>query len=254
MKEFNMRRHFQSKHQEKYAQLEGEVRAESFSKLQNQITSQRTLFSKLMNENESLTKASYRVAYVLAKSGNPLTDGEVVKECLLEVSEELCPEKSNQFKNVALGANTIARRVANMGENIVTQIAKIASKFRYFSIAMDESQDICSTSQLLVFIRGVDEDMNITQELASLHSMHGTVTREDIFNELQKTFADYNLDWTNLSCLTVDGGKNMKGIKKGLVGQVKQMCNEKNISYPIFLHCIIHRKLCVLNMWILAVY
>ena len=27
MKEFNMRRHFQSKHQEKYAQLEGEVKS-----------------------------------------------------------------------------------------------------------------------------------------------------------------------------------------------------------------------------------
>ena len=74
-----------------------------------------------MNENESLTKVSYRVAYILAKSGKPFTDGEVVKECLLEVSEELCPEKSNQFKSVALGANTIARRVANMGENIVIQ-------------------------------------------------------------------------------------------------------------------------------------
>ena len=97
-----------------------------------------------MNENESLIKASYRVTYVLAKSGKPFTNGEVVKECLLEASEELCPEKSNQFKNVALGANTIARRVANMGENIVTQIVKNASKFRYFSIAMDESQDICS--------------------------------------------------------------------------------------------------------------
>ena len=124
-----------------------------------------------MNESETLTKASYRVAYVLAESDKPFTDGEVAKECLLEVSEERCPEKSNQFKNVALGANTIARRVANMGENIVTQTVKNASKFHYFSIAIDESQDICSTSQLLVFIRGVDEDMNITQELASLHSV-----------------------------------------------------------------------------------
>lgn len=242
MKEYNLRRHHQSKHQEKYAQLEGKVRAEKFSKLQNQLTSQRTLFSKSSNENESLTKASYKVAYVLAKSGKPFTDGEVVKECLLEVAEELCPEKSKQFENVALGANTIARRVADMGENIVTQIAKNASKFRHFSIAMDESLDSCSTSQLLVFIRGVDEDMNITQELASLHSMYGTVTGEDIFNELKKTFADYNLDWTNLSCLTVDGGKNMSGIKKGLVGQVKQMCNEKNILQPMFLHCIIHQQ------------
>ncbi|KAL3864044.1 hypothetical protein ACJMK2_005756 [Sinanodonta woodiana] len=83
MKEYNLRRHHQRKHQEKYVQLEGKVRSENFSKLQNQLISQRTLFSKFSNENEFLTKASYKVAYVLAKSGKPFTDGEVVKECLL---------------------------------------------------------------------------------------------------------------------------------------------------------------------------
>ena len=84
--------------------------------------------------------------------------------------------------------------------------------------------------------------MNITQELASLHSMYNTTTGKDIFNELKKTFADYNLEWTNFSCLTVDGGKNMSGIKKGLVGQVKQLCNEKHIPQQMFLHCIIHQQ------------
>ncbi|KAL3879787.1 hypothetical protein ACJMK2_032070 [Sinanodonta woodiana] len=83
MKEYKLRRHHQSKHQDKYAQLEGKVRAEIFYKLQNKLTSQMTLFSKSSNENEFLTKASYKVAYVLAKSGKPFTDGEVVKECLL---------------------------------------------------------------------------------------------------------------------------------------------------------------------------
>ncbi|KAG8239756.1 hypothetical protein J437_LFUL018194 [Ladona fulva] len=34
----------------------------------------------------------------------------------------------------------------------------------------------------------------------------------------------------------------MSGIKKDLVGQVKQMCNEKNIPQPMFLHCIIHQQ------------
>ncbi|KAL3855451.1 hypothetical protein ACJMK2_014662 [Sinanodonta woodiana] len=148
IKEYNLRRH-QSKHQEKYVQLEGKVRAENFSKLQNQLTSQRTWVCKSSNENELLKKASYKVAYVLAKSGKPFTDGEVVKECLLEVAEELCPEKSKRFENEALSANTIARRVADMGENFVTQIAKNASKFRHFSIAVDESLDSCSTLNFL---------------------------------------------------------------------------------------------------------
>jgi 3-dehydroquinate dehydratase len=103
-----------------------------------------------------------------------------LNKCLLEVAEELCTENSKLFENVALGANTITRCVANIGENIVTLIAKNSSKFSHFSIAMDDSLGSCSTSQLRVFIIGVDEDLNITQELASLHIMYDTVTGEDI--------------------------------------------------------------------------
>ncbi|GFS58912.1 uncharacterized protein NPIL_211621 [Nephila pilipes] len=47
---------------------------------------------------------------------------------------------------------------------------------------------------------------------------------------------------TNLSCLTVDGRKNISGIKKCLIGLVKQMCNEKNIPQLMFLDCIIHQQ------------
>ena len=37
---------------------------------------------------------------------------------------------------------------------------------------------MCDTSQLLVSVTGVDEDLNVTLELASLNSTHGTVTGE----------------------------------------------------------------------------
>ncbi len=43
-----------------------------------------------------------------------------VKKCMLEVAEELCPENSKQFENIALGATTVAHRVTDIGENVVT--------------------------------------------------------------------------------------------------------------------------------------
>ena len=75
---------------------------------------------------------------------------------------------------------------------MIGQIVSYASKFRHFSLAMDEFLDMCDTSQLLVFIRGVDEDLIVTQELASMNGMYNTVTGEDLFNELKKIFD--NLD------------------------------------------------------------
>ena len=98
MKEYNLRRHHQSKHQEKYAHLEGEVRAEKFAKLQNQFTSQRTLFSKSSNENKYITKAIYKVAYVLSKSGKPSTDGELVVDVCWRWLRNFAQKSQNNFK------------------------------------------------------------------------------------------------------------------------------------------------------------
>jgi len=74
------------------------------------------------------------------------------------------------------------------------QIASHAKNFVHFSLAMDESTDMCGTSQLLIFIRGVDANLNITQELVSLNSMYNTRTGEDLMKEIQKTFEQYSLD------------------------------------------------------------
>jgi len=59
---------------------------------------------------------------------------------------------------------------------------------------MDETTDMCDTSQLLIFIRHVDANLNITQELVSLDSMYNTTTGEDLMREIQKTFEQYSLD------------------------------------------------------------
>ena len=93
LKEYNLCRRYQSKHQSNCSQLKGKVRAEKLAKLQHQIIAPRSLFTNSSNENESLTQASYKVAYVLAKRGKPFTDSEIVKDCLLEVAGELFHEK-----------------------------------------------------------------------------------------------------------------------------------------------------------------
>ncbi|GFT55884.1 hypothetical protein NPIL_158931, partial [Nephila pilipes] len=57
----------------------------------------------------------------------------------------------------------------------------------------------------------VDEEKNNNTSDGFLHILYDTVAREDIFNDFLKIIVDYNLDWVNLNCLTVDGGKNTGG-------------------------------------------
>ena len=82
LKEYNMKRHYETKHQKEFAQYIGVQRLDKFSKMQTNLSSQQSLFTKAKTENESVKKASYKVAYVLAKKGKPFTDGDIVKECL----------------------------------------------------------------------------------------------------------------------------------------------------------------------------
>lgn len=246
MKEYNLRRHYETQHASAYSQFKDKQRTEKFEKMSRSLSCQQNLFRKANSENESLTLVSTKVAYLLAKKGKPFMDGNIVKECMMEAVGVLCPEKVKLFKSISLSRNTVARRIDDIGNNILHQISGKAQRFTHYSIAMDESTDISDTSQLLVFVRGVDDDLNVTQELASVNSMHGTTTGADIFKELQQTLTKYNLDWNRLQGVTIDGGRNMSGANIGVVGLIRKACESAGATVPIFLHCIIHQQaLCV---------
>ena len=130
--------------------------------------------------------------------------------------DELYPEKSNVIKTITLGANTVARQIGDMSTNLMEQIASHAKNFVHFSLAMDESTNRCGTSQFLIFIRGVDANLNITQESASLNSMYNTMTGEDLMKEIQKTFEQYSLE--SIEMLNYRWGKKYVWCEKRIGG------------------------------------
>ena len=58
----------------------------------------------------------------------------------------------------------------------------------------------------------------------------------------KKTLQDYNLQWNQLRGVTVDGVKNMAGVRKGLVGQIRTQLEDLQIPGTLFIHCIIHQQ------------
>ena len=59
------------------------------------------------------------------------------------------------------------------------------------------STHVSHTSQLLLFVREIDVDFEITEELMSVHSMHETTTDLDIFAQIENSVSEYNLEWQN---------------------------------------------------------
>ncbi|XP_076342944.1 EPM2A-interacting protein 1-like [Tachypleus tridentatus] len=135
--------------------------------------SQKNLFTRKFAENKSVTRTSYKIVHRMAERGKPFIDGNFNKECMTEAANELCLEKDNFFESISLLATSVVRRAEELGENIALQIRQKARNSQWYSLALDESTDLSSASQLLVFIRGVNLDFQITEELASVCSTHG---------------------------------------------------------------------------------
>ncbi|XP_056630659.1 general transcription factor II-I repeat domain-containing protein 2-like [Diorhabda sublineata] len=84
LKENNIKRHYKTEHSQNYSKYTGSLQTEKFEAMMRGLKSQQS----------SLTK--------VAKRGKPFTDGEMIKECIIAVAEEMGPEKVNLLKTVSM--------------------------------------------------------------------------------------------------------------------------------------------------------
>ncbi|XP_026025096.1 general transcription factor II-I repeat domain-containing protein 2-like [Astatotilapia calliptera] len=201
-KEYNIRRHYETKHQEKYKDMI--QRCRKAEEMKRSFVSQQTMFKKAISQSEAAVKASFVVAAEIAKSARPFSEGEFVKSCMMKVCDVVCPEKKQAFSNVSLSRNTVADRTRELANNLNNQLMEKGNSFVAFSLAVDESSDASDTAQLSVFICGVDSTLCVTEELLGLKSMHGTTTWKEIFEEVSKCLTEMKLPWEKLVGLTTD--------------------------------------------------
>ncbi|XP_073423395.1 general transcription factor II-I repeat domain-containing protein 2-like [Dendrobates tinctorius] len=160
-------------------------------------------------------------------------------------SRRLCKktEKSARFLRAAEDIGpTITRRIEEMGDNLHQHLQNSTKKLSYFSLALDESNDIRDSAQLLIFIRRTNDYFKVTEELAALQSIKGTTTGEDIYEKVCQTVNGLELDWAKLASVTTDGAPSMVGSKKGVIARINQEMDKHNHSHPIAIHCLIHQQ------------
>ena len=244
MKEYNVKRHYISKHSSLYDSFQGQRRKQEVGKLIKELKEQQTIFVKKRDDTDDIIRASYIVSEKIAKHSKNYSDGEFVKECLLAVVDILCPSRKKEIDNISLSRRTVTRRIDELATNIEIGLKELASKFKYISLAIDESTDVANTAQLAVFVRGIDADFNITEEMLGLQAMKDTTTGEDIFQELKILMAKFNLHFEKLHGLSTDGAPAMVGSKVGLISKIRTELGSMNIDTKDFsvFHCIIHQE------------
>jgi hypothetical protein len=161
---------------------------------------------------------------------------------MLAVTKEVCPDKKRVFEDISLSARTCARRTEEFGANLFEELRIRAKSFDCYALAMDESNGITDTAQLLIFIRGIDATFTVHEELGALCSLKGATTGEDLFLKAQETLASSELSWEKSKSETTDGGKNMCGSKTGVVGRICKEVMQVSPETPMVFHCIIHQE------------
>ncbi|XP_042242397.1 general transcription factor II-I repeat domain-containing protein 2B-like [Homarus americanus] len=251
LKNYNLKRHFETKHSSKYEKFSDEQKRKKANEMVVQLQ-QKNIFRKQFASKDDITKVSYVIAHKIAKNSKPLSEGEFIKECMIDSASILCPDKKNQFENVCLSRRTIVRRVENIAENMYLQFKEKVRTFEYYSLALDESCHVRDTAQLLIFIRGITKYFEVTEEMVSMQSLKGTTTGEDLLEAVNNCLLKLVVEWNKLVNVTTDGGPNMTGKNVGLLKRIQDQVRETNAEQNIvFSHCIIHQEvLCksVLNL------
>jgi hypothetical protein len=157
-KEYNARRHYISFHgdwDEKYPK-KSDARAIKLSDLKSGLAKQQKLLTRHTVVVDTVTEASYKIGWQLAKARKPFIDGELIKECIDIACKVVLPDKPEVrqlMKKIPLSRNTIASRIEEASRDIERQIKDDIGSCSYYSLALDESTDICDKAQLVIFIR-----------------------------------------------------------------------------------------------------
>jgi len=229
-KEYNVKRHFSTKHGDRYNSLTGQLRIDRVNSLKQSVIGQQSLFTAVSNKSEASTKVSFLIAEAIAKRGKAFSDGEFVKECLRLFTGVVCPEKKSEVEKASLSHQTVARRVDELASNIEESLTKRLAECELYSLALDDSTDNSDMAQLSVFVRGVTGKLVIIEELLDICSMKGTITGRNILDQVKRVLTKFNLPETKFIGLTTDGAPSMTGRHNGFVSLMVKLVPHKIVS------------------------
>ena len=122
LKEYNISRHYATKHAGYGSTLSAAERQTKAAELDRKLVKQQNVFGKAKVAQKAVTHASFVVAYNIAKHSKSFCDGEFVKKCKLDVAAQVCPEHIKKFEEVSLSRRTVDRRIEGIGEDLTPDI------------------------------------------------------------------------------------------------------------------------------------
>ncbi|XP_063524322.1 general transcription factor II-I repeat domain-containing protein 2B isoform X10 [Pongo pygmaeus] len=164
-----------------------------------------------------------------------------LRKYLLGSSDTDCPEQKQVFANPSPTQKSPVQPVEDLAGNLWEKLREKIRSFVSYSIAIDEITDINNTTQLAIFIRGVDENFDVSEELLDTVPMTGTKSGNEIFSRVEKSLKKFCIDWSKLVSVASTGTPAMVDANNGLVtklqSRVATFCKGAELKSVC---CIIH--------------
>lgn len=224
------------------AVLSEEARKRIFHHRYENLTKSQAILCRTLSQKEKMEIFSYKTAFLIAQQKRPFTEGETIIKPALKIfcevfEDELFAKKIREaVDDATLSNNTITRRLQGIAADLKEQILEDFKNSPWTALAVDESTDITSQPQLLIFGRFLKES-SVIEELLTCISLETTTKGEDIFNAVDKFFTENNLDWSKVIECSMDGAPSMMGKNIGVRGILSRKHPHIKTN-----HCIIHRQ------------
>ena len=88
-----------------------------------------------------------------------------------------------KLSSLSLSDNTVQRRIEEMSENIKNQVVEQINQSPFCVLQLDESTDVSSCAQLMVFVRYI-HNCDFKEELLFCRPIDSQIRGIDVFNKV----------------------------------------------------------------------
>ncbi|XP_066100746.1 EPM2A-interacting protein 1 [Saccopteryx bilineata] len=234
--ERDVRRHYEAEHRyyQRYVE-EGERAA-----LVEQLRQGEVPEMVPLTPEERAARAGLGIARLLALNGRGWGEGDYVHQCLEVMLRDVLPDHVDVLGGIDLTPEITRQRVLNINENLRSQLFNRAKDFKAYSLALDDQAFVAYENYLLVFVRGVDQDLEVQEELLTIINLTHHFSVGALMAAILEALQTAGLSLQRMVGLTTTHTLRMIGENSGLVSYMREKAVSPNcwnvIHYSGFLH------------------
>ncbi|XP_048204630.1 EPM2A-interacting protein 1 [Perognathus longimembris pacificus] len=235
-RERDVRRHYEAEH-EFYERFVGEEeRAALVERLRQGDLSVAAAFTA----EERAIRAGLGLCRLLALRGRGWTEGDFVYQCMEVLLREVLPDHIGVLEGIDLSPEITRQRILSIDSNLRSQLYSRARNFKAYSLALDDQAFVAYENYLLVFIRGVDNDLEVQEDLLTMINLTHHFSVGALMAAILEALQTAGLSLQRMVGLTTTHTLRMIGENSGLVSYMREKAVSPNcwnvIHYSGFLH------------------